>query len=167
MIFVTVGTHEQQFNRLVEEVDNLIETKVIEEEVIIQSGYSEYIPRNCQSVKLIGYNEMEGLIKRSRIVITHGGPGSIFSALNNRIVPIVVPRNPNFAEHVDEHQIEFCKKMEKDSRILAVYDISELKDKIVNYEKYCELIQAGSKSNIGKYIEELDILCKQLENKNK
>ena len=37
MIFVTVVTHEQPFNRLVEYVDQLKKEKIIEEEVFIQS----------------------------------------------------------------------------------------------------------------------------------
>ena len=37
MIFVTVGTHEQPFNRLLEYVDKLKEQKVITEEVIMQT----------------------------------------------------------------------------------------------------------------------------------
>lgn len=42
MIFVTVGTHEQPFNRLVQEIDNLKRDGVITEDVIIQTGYSTY-----------------------------------------------------------------------------------------------------------------------------
>lgn len=48
MIFVTVGTHEQPFNRLIQEVDHLVETGVIKEEVFIQTGYSTYEPKFCQ-----------------------------------------------------------------------------------------------------------------------
>ena len=44
MIFVTVGTHEQQFNRLIEYVDRLN----LDEDVFIQTGYSTYIPKNCR-----------------------------------------------------------------------------------------------------------------------
>ena len=40
MIFVTVGTHEQPFNRLVKAVDELKKDGVIVEKVIIQTGYS-------------------------------------------------------------------------------------------------------------------------------
>ena len=80
MIFITVGTHEQQFNRLVKEVDKLKESGVIKEDVFIQLGYSDYIPKNCEWKKMISYDEMDNYIRNSRIVITHGGPGSIFSA---------------------------------------------------------------------------------------
>lgn len=50
MIFVTVGTHEQPFNRLVEYMDRLKENKIIEEDVIIQIGYSTYEPQYCLSL---------------------------------------------------------------------------------------------------------------------
>ena len=48
MIFVTVGTHEQQFDRLVEAVDRLGENGDFDEEIIIQIGYSTYKPRFCK-----------------------------------------------------------------------------------------------------------------------
>lgn len=40
MIFVTVGTHEQQFNRLIKEVDRLKGEGFIQDDVFIQTGYS-------------------------------------------------------------------------------------------------------------------------------
>ena len=45
MIFVTVGTHEQPFNRLIEEIDKLKGDGIIKEEVIIQKGFSNYEPK--------------------------------------------------------------------------------------------------------------------------
>ena len=47
MIFVTVGTHEQQFNRLVECVDQMKQKGLLEDEVIIQTGFSTYEPKCC------------------------------------------------------------------------------------------------------------------------
>lgn len=38
MIFVTVGTHEQPFNRLIKKVDELKRDGIIQEDVIIQTG---------------------------------------------------------------------------------------------------------------------------------
>lgn len=40
MIFVTVGTHEQPFNRLIQKVDELKRDGIIKDDVIIQSGFS-------------------------------------------------------------------------------------------------------------------------------
>ena len=38
MIFVTVGTHEQPFNRLIQEVDRLKRENIIKDEVQMQTG---------------------------------------------------------------------------------------------------------------------------------
>ena len=45
MIFVTVGTHEQPFNRLIEYVDKW--AAGVDEDVLIQTGVSSYKPVNC------------------------------------------------------------------------------------------------------------------------
>ena len=55
MIFVTVGTHEQPFNRLVKAVDDLKKNGVIIDEVIMQTGFSTYKPKYCQCSKLLPY----------------------------------------------------------------------------------------------------------------
>ena len=69
MIFVTVGTHEQQFNRLIEYMDKWATENA--EEVIIQTGYSTYEPQNCKWQKLFSYQEMCKYVDAARIVITH------------------------------------------------------------------------------------------------
>lgn len=138
MIFVTVGTHEQSFDRLIKELDNLVERKIINEEVFIQTGYSHYKPKYCSYKDMISYDEMVKYTKDARIVITHGGPGSIFLPIQYGKKPIVVPRNPEFNEHVDQHQIDFAKRMANDNRVDIVLDINELGDKIINYKNYIE-----------------------------
>lgn len=133
MIFITVGTHEQGMERLLIEIDKLIENRTIDEEVFAQIGYSDYKPNNYKYKKMIGYNEMDSYVRNARIVITHGGPGSIFHPLRYKKIPIVVPRDPKFNEHVDNHQILFTKRLEISKKIIPVYDICNLKSVIIDY----------------------------------
>ena len=105
MIFVTVGTHEQPFNRLVEYIDNLKGEGKLTDEVIIQTGYSTYEPKHCKFSKMLKYNEMVENVKNARIVITHGGPASFIMPLQYGKVPVVVPRQKRFNEHVYDHQL--------------------------------------------------------------
>ena len=135
LIFVTVGTHEQGMNRLFIELDKLVEKGQITDEIFAQIGYSNYIPRNYKSKKMIGYDEMDENMRKSDIVITHGGPGSIFHPLKYNKVPIVVPRNPEFNEHVDNHQILFTKRLDENSKVIGVYDIENLDETIRNYNE--------------------------------
>lgn len=69
MIFVTVGTHEQQFNRLVKYMDKWAMQH--DEEVIIQTGYSTYEPKHCKWQKIFPYQEMSKKVAEARIIITH------------------------------------------------------------------------------------------------
>lgn len=80
MIFVTVGTHEQPFNRLVQKVDELKRDGIIKDDVIIQTGFSTYEPEYCQWSKLIPYQQMIKNVADARIVITHGGDGDIIGS---------------------------------------------------------------------------------------
>lgn len=134
MIFVTVGTHEQPFNRVVEEIDQLVKRNIIKEEVFIQTGYSTYEPQYCEWEKLIPYEEMQEKIKEARIVITHGGPSSFLNVLQYNKKPIVIPRREKYNEHVNDHQIEFLDKViEKGYNILKVENEKDLKMTIENY----------------------------------
>ena len=69
MIFVTVGTHEQPFNRLVKAIDDLKKNEIIKEDVLIQTGFSTYEPKYCQWSKLIPYQQMVNNIEEEHIVI--------------------------------------------------------------------------------------------------
>ena len=135
MIFVTVGTHEQPFDRLVEAVDRLVQQGVLTEEVVIQTGYSTYAPRCCKWQKLYPYDQMEELVRQARIVITHGGPASFLMPLQMGKVPVVVPRQHRFGEHVNDHQVEFCKALsQRQGNLLLVEDISDLGRVLTEYE---------------------------------
>lgn len=138
MIFVTVGTHEQPFNRLVQEIDNLKRDGVITENVIIQTGYSTYEPKYCQWDKLIPYKQMIKNVEDARIVITHGGPASFIMPLQIGKTPIVVPRQKKFDEHVNDHQVEFARNVaQRMGTIIPVENINELGGIIKNYDEIC------------------------------
>ena len=67
MIFVTVGTHEQPFNRLIKKVDDLVADGTIQEKVVMQTGFSTYKPKHCEAHKMMSFDEMQKNIKKPRI----------------------------------------------------------------------------------------------------
>lgn len=148
MIFVTVGTHEQQFNRLIKKLDELKEQNIIQDDVFIQTGYSTYEPKYCQWKKLLSFDEMDEMYHKADIIITHGGPASFMKALELKKIPIVVPRQVQFDEHVNDHQVEFVKLVEgRFGNIIGVYDIGELKQTILNYQTIIDNKQKDVISN--------------------
>lgn len=157
MIFVTVGTHEQPFNRLVKAVDDLKKSGVITEEVIIQTGFSTYEPKYCEWSKLIPYQDMLKNVEDAHIVITHGGPASFIMPLQIGKVPIVVPRQKQFEEHVNDHQVEFARNVaERMGTIIPVEDIGKLGEIIVNYDERVAGMEHGMNSNNAKFNEEFE-----------
>ena len=163
MIFVTVGTHEQPFNRLVQKMDELKKNGTIQEDVIIQTGFSTYEPQYCQWCKLIPYQQMIKNVEEARIVITHGGPASFIMPLQIGKTPIVVPRQHKFDEHVNNHQVEFARNVEKRmGTIIDVEDVETLGDIITNYYQIVAGMGHGMSSNNAKFNEELEKLVDKL-----
>lgn len=157
MIFVTVGTHEQGFERLIEEVDRLKKDGIINEEVIIQKGYTKYEPKYCETYELIDYDKLQEYLAEARIVITHGGPASFIAPLSIGKIPIVVPRQKAFDEHVNDHQVDFVKQVvARNNSLIPVYDIKDLEDRIVNYNKIVKTMGDNYISNNKKFVNDLE-----------
>lgn len=168
MIFVTVGTHEQQFNRLVKAVDRLREDKVIDEEVIIQTGYSTYEPKFCKWSSLYPYQEMIQYVDEARIVITHGGPSSFIMPLQIGKVPVVVPRQKRFGEHVNDHQVEFCRAIaQRQKNIIVVDEIQKLQESIENYDSIVLGFDRERRQNNKRFITEFELAVEALAKKGK
>lgn len=155
MIFCTVGTHEDPFDRLVRALDELPG----DEEVVIQSGYSTWAARRASCVKMMPFGDVQDHMRRARVVVTHGGPASIMQALALGKVPIVVPRQSAFGEHVDDHQVRFARRLA--DRVLVVLDIAELAPAIAGYEARVRDL-GGADGGVGRaraFAERFDALC--------
>lgn len=163
MIFVTVGTHEQQFNRLVKCIDNLKHDGVIQEDVVIQTGYSTYKPKYCKWQTLFPYQEMLKMVNETRIIITHGGPSSFIMPLQIGKTPIVVPRRHEFNEHVNDHQVSFSNAVAKRTgTIIVVDDMDKLGATITNYNEIINGINRGLKSNNILFNKELEKIVNEM-----
>lgn len=154
MIFVTVGTHEQQFNRLVECVDQMKEKGLLQEEVIIQTGFSTYEPKYCTWQKLLPFQQMVKNVEQARIVITHGGPSSFIMPLQIGKIPIVVPRQKQYEEHVNDHQVDFCRAVsQRQGNIILAEEMGALEQAILHYDEITAGMTAGQSSNNAKFNE--------------
>ena len=168
MIFVTVGTHEQPFDRLIKKVDELKRDGIIQDDVMIQTGYSIYEPKYCRWSKLISYQQMIKNVEDARIVITHGGPASFVMPLQIGKTPIVVPRQHKFNEHVNDHQVNFVKEVaERKGTIIAVEDIEKLGRTILDYDDIVTSMKIDSKSNNARFNIEFEKIVDELMTRKK
>lgn len=136
MIFVILGTQKFQLNRLLIEIDELIENGDITQEVIAQIGVSDYRPKHYKYYRYIDKNQFDDFISLASIVITHSGVGSIISALKAKKPVVIYPRLHKYHEHVDDHQLDIAKAFEKKNYVICRYDDDTLAQVMKRLNQY-------------------------------
>lgn len=118
MIFVSVGTHEAPFDRMLRAVYDL----ELEEELVVQYGPSTIRSERALEAEYLSFDEVVDYIQQSRAVVMHAGVGSVMISLANGKRPIVMARRQEFGEHVDDHQLELARRMEASGLVTFVDD---------------------------------------------
>lgn len=126
MIFVIVGSQKFPFERLLREVDRLIATGQIPQEVFAQIGVSEFEPEHMKWQRFLDKDTFDETIRRCDLLITHAGEGSIMTGLLMGKKVIAVPRYARLGEHVSDHQLEIARALAKQNCICNVEDIHQL-----------------------------------------
>jgi UDP-N-acetylglucosamine transferase subunit ALG13 len=129
-IFVTVGFESFPFDRLLRAIDGGLEHGLIAGDIFVQTGPSRYQVQYCESKRFLDYDEIMSRLKEADIVVCHAGVGTTLLCLGLGKIPIIFPRQSGYHEHVDDHQIQFAQKMEKQGKALVAYDENDLLSKI-------------------------------------
>lgn len=133
MIFVSLGTNDKSFIRLLDKIDSLIENGIIKDKVVCQTGYTKYVSDNMEIVDLMDMKEFSKCINSCDLLITHGGVGTILDGLKHNKKIIAFPRLSKYQEHVNDHQIEIINEFSMNGYILTG-EIDSLED-LLDYVK--------------------------------
>ena len=136
MILVMLGTQNNSFHRLLEEIDRLIDKKIINEKVVVQAGYTKYSSDNMEIFSLIPQEELEKYQDNANLIITHGGVGSIIGSIKKGKKVIAVPRLHEYGEHVNDHQKQIIENFDKKGYIIGIYNVSDLEQAIEKSKKF-------------------------------
>ena len=126
LIFVTIGMTSWDFSRLIKEMDRI--AGKVDEEVIMQISDSNYEPKNVKYFRFTSNEEIEELYENARVVVSHAGVGCIISALKHNKPNIVVPRRKEYGEHIDDHQVDIAKELEREGKVRVMWDVEELEE---------------------------------------
>jgi beta-1,4-N-acetylglucosaminyltransferase len=143
VILVTVGNHNRPFFRLLKKIDQLARDETIKT-VFAQIGCCEYEPEYYKYKRFVGFNTFLRLIEKSRFVITHAGAGTIMNILSAGKPAVVVPRLSRYGEHTNDHQLGITKALEKQGKIIPVYDIEKLDEAVIRAKTFKVEIQRDS-----------------------
>ena len=136
MILVLLGTQNNSFHRLLEEVDKNIKDGTIKEEVIVQSGYTKFQSHRMRIIDLMSKEQLAEFQEEATLIITHGGVGSIVSSIEKGKKVIAVPRMHEYGEHVNNHQKEIVEDFNNKGYIIGIKKVEDLKDAIIRSKKF-------------------------------
>lgn len=128
MILVLLGTQNNSFYRLLEEIQKNIDNGNIKEKVIVQKGYTKFESKDMTTYTQLPSDELEKLIDKANIVITHGGVGSIITAIEKNKKVIAVPRLKKYKEHVNDHQLDIIKSFDEKGYIIGLDSVQNLEE---------------------------------------
>ena len=128
MILVTLGTQDKSFDRLLIEIDRLIEKKVIKDSVVAQTGHTKYNSKNIKTIDFISPKELDKLRNDASLIITHAGVGSILDSIKLNKKVIGVPRLKEYGEHTNNHQLQILDKFYNDGYIIKASSVEDLEN---------------------------------------
>lgn len=126
MILVLLGTQNNSFHRLLEEIDKNIQNGTINDKVIVQAGFTKYESGNMHIFDMMPLDKLNNLIDEADLVISHGGVGSMMLAIKKGKKVIAVPRRKKYGEHVNDHQLEIIDTFKKQGLIIGLNNVEEL-----------------------------------------
>lgn len=136
MILVLLGTQNNSFHRLLEEIDKLKNNGIITDNVIVQAGHTKYESNNMDIIDLMSKDKLDEYISTADIIITHGGVGSIISTIKKGKKTIAVPRLHKYGEHVNDHQIQIVQMFNEKGYIIGLKDVAELENAIKRIDTF-------------------------------
>lgn len=114
-VVVSLGTEKFGFRRAVEA---LLQVLPAEAEVLWQTGLTDVSGLPITGHPTIPSGELRAAIAEADVVVSHSGTGSALTAFELGKVPVLLPREARFGEHIDDHQA--LTAMEMTRRGLAV-----------------------------------------------
>lgn len=130
MILVTVGSTLFPFQRMTTLVEHLAHVLPKKETILYQYGHAapHFLDTKIDAHPFLPHTELIRYMRRSDIIICHGGPATIYQALSFGKIPWVLPREQMYGEHLNNHQVDFARFMAKHALIHIIRPKTKMSD---------------------------------------
>ena len=128
MIFLTTGT-QLPFDRLVRAVDDWAETAQPEGGIVAQvlpARRAPYVPRNFETRARLSPAEYDALFAKADLIVSHAGMGTILTALTTGKRVCVMPREFQYGEHRNDHQLATVERLGPHPGLFKARDAEKL-----------------------------------------
>lgn len=136
MVFVTLGTQDKPFRRLLDAIEKEIKAGRIKDRVVVQAGCTNYKSDVMEIFDLVDMDSFQDMMRECDFLITHGGVGSIISGLNQGKKVIAVARLARFKEHVNDHQLQIVENFNAEGYLIGIKDMNDLGDAIARIKDF-------------------------------
>lgn len=136
MIFITLGTQDKQFVRILKIVENSIRRGYVKDEVVAQIGYTKFTSKYFKTYKFMSNSKLNNYINEADLIITHGGVGIITNALLQKKKVFAMPRLKMYKEHINDHQVQLVNRFEKLGYIRKFESFDEFIKEYENVSKF-------------------------------
>lgn len=128
MIFVTLGTQDKQFPRLLQAFEDFLSENKIADEIIVQAGHTKFVSQHMQVFDFMSQDEFTKALKNADVIVTHGGVGTIMTALKYQKKILAVARLQQYHEHQNDHQLELLEAFAQKGYLIHMTDFSRIPD---------------------------------------
>lgn len=149
MILVSLGTQDKSFKRLLDAIVKCIEEGYINDRVVVQAGHTEYESDKLEIFDYLSIDKFNELMDEASLVISHGGVGTIMSALSKNKKVIGAARLSKYQEHTNDHQTQLLEEFDKKGYIIYAKDLDKFNEYL---ERSKTFIPNKYKSNTNRMI---------------
>jgi len=136
-VFVTLGTRDESFIRLLKAIEGLVKKDKIKEKVVIQAGHTKYSPKCADVFDFCTPEMVDELISNAKYVITQESAGIATQCLKYRKKFIVMPRDYRYGELPSKSDMkeDLHYKLEELGYTKVVRNADELEKAVEGLEK--------------------------------
>jgi UDP-N-acetylglucosamine--N-acetylmuramyl-(pentapeptide) pyrophosphoryl-undecaprenol N-acetylglucosamine transferase len=135
-VVVTLGTYRGYgFPRLIRRLQEILPQGV---DVLWQTGDTDTKDFGIDGHYAIPERDLTDAMREADVVVSHAGAGTAIAVLESGKLPLLVPRRLSLGEHVDDHQIQLARELNK--RGLAV----TVEADALRYDDLVEVAEGGA-----------------------
>ena len=154
MILVVLGTQDKKFTRLLKAVEREIKKGNIKDRVVVQAGQTDYKSDVMEIFDLMSAPEFDKLMDEADIVITHGGAGTILTAIKKGKKIIAAARLAKYKEDHNDHQKQIIKEFADQGYLLELKDFNKLDELLKKIKTFKPKKFESNTPNMIKLLEE-------------